>query len=130
MYNKLQMISAYILHFDTVSAENKQQDRSIERLGNVDEEDIHNLLLEMGYQIQDWDSEEIQKEYKLIMEDDDEFENDSSVEEVIAPKQLFKVYEKDLSRLGYQLPWGKVLAEEWFWRVMKQQGLHKWFNKA
>ena len=72
MYNKLQMISAYILHFDPVSAENKQQDRSIERLGNVDEEDIRNLLLEMGYQIQDWDSEEIQKEYKLIMEDDDE----------------------------------------------------------
>ena len=105
MYNKLQIISAYILHFDPVSAENKQIERSIEMIGTVDTKEIRNLLLEMGYQIQDWTSEEIQKEYNLIMEDDEQLDLEDEVQEVIAPKKLFRVYEKDLSRLGYQLPW-------------------------
>jgi GTP-binding protein len=130
MYNKLQIISAYVLHFDPVSAENKQKDRSLELLGDVEDEDIHALLLEMGYQVQDWTSEDIQKEYKLIMDDDDSIEEELEDKDILAPKKVFVVYEKDLSRLAYQLPRWKVLAEEWFWRVMKQQGLHKWFNKA
>ena len=45
MYNKLQIISAYVLHFDPVSAENKQKDRSVEMIGTVEEENIRALLL-------------------------------------------------------------------------------------
>jgi GTP-binding protein len=140
MYEKLQGIEEYIVRFDPVEAKKLESNRSIELIGTIDEEDVQDLLSDLWYQIQEreqpdgFEDEDFEDEEELEESDDEEVvvikEKQNNQKEAVHVKQLFRISERELNRLAYQMHWWKVLAEEWFWRVMKQQGMHKRLNKS
>lgn len=154
MFDKLQWITEYQIHFDTVAATMLAKSKWIQPLWEIDQPSIRDLFLELGYHPQDFEDSDylwmISWEEKWETNDNKNFDDDDSTTDMsddesnmidldgssipsdatsYPVKRLFKVYEPELTRLSYQLPWWKVLAEERFWRVMKQQWFHKRFNK-
>lgn len=140
MMEKLQNITPFNIHFDPVEARKLERKRRVEEIGNLDDESTQKVLSDLWFQLQDFatifgeneevdredDQEEELDEYGEVVVKDDVIE--ASEDERV--KKLFKLYDPEVSRLWYQLPWWKVLAEERFRRVIKQQGVHKWLWKA
>jgi GTPase involved in cell partitioning and DNA repair len=144
MFEKIQGIQPFSVHFDPVEAAKLERKRWIEKIWTLEDEEVVDTLSELWFYVQDFAAQA--SDYGVIEDEEDEEEDDNESEyendteeadlpvpvekDVIWPKKVFKLYEREVTRLWYQLPWWKVLAEEWFWRVMKQQGLHKWLNKV
>lgn len=131
---KLSSIEPFEMHFDPVAASHLENAKSVECVGSLEDEEIQDLLDILWFRAQEretviaddhTDTEEWDESSEL-----DEDDEDLQIESATQTRKLYKVYDKELTRLAYQLPWGKVLAEERFWRVMKQQGIHRWLGKA
>ena len=139
MMEKMKNIQPFHVHFDPIEARKLERKKWVEEIGSLDEEKTQNVLSDLWFQLQDFatifgENEEVDREEEEEEELDEygevivkeEIVEDVSDERV---KKLFKLYEPEVTRLWYQLPWWKVLAEERFWRVIKQQGIHKWLQK-
>lgn len=111
MVKSLQSVPVYHIHYDPMIIKNKRIEQSIELVGECGDEEVQELLRDLGYN-------------DISYEDDEE-----EVQEYMSQRKLRRISDPDVTRLGYQLQWWKVLAEEWFFRVLKQQGVHKRLNR-
>lgn len=140
MMEKLKNIIPFNIHFDPVEARKMERKKRVEEIGSLDDESTQKVLSDLWFQLQDFatifgENEEIDREdeeeeeldeYGEVVMKDDVVE----VSEDERVKKLFKLYDPEVTRLWFQLPWWKVLAEERFRRVIKQQWVHKWLWKA
>ncbi len=124
MRNKLSHVEEFSMSYEqhTYASIKWNHTKDIQLVGELSDEKVQDLLHELGFQPQERDEEFYKKP--------DEDNNNSDPDVSKTPRKLWKLFDPQVARLSYQLPWWKVLAEERFWRVMKQQGLRKWLHKV
>lgn len=105
--------------FESIDIDHKKES-TIELVWDITDEDMIDLLRHHGYNIQDNKTnlptkDEENREENII--DTDEDKNDLQPSRV--PK-IWKVYDPEFCRLTYQMMRWKILAEQWFRKVMKK----------